>query len=59
MAVVGRHDVAGAGTAEVGADHEDVAVGVLLDILAGRTAGPVQRVLPCTLMPSDTVRNLA
>ncbi|WP_373356806.1 LacI family DNA-binding transcriptional regulator [Pseudoroseicyclus sp. CXY001] len=34
----------------------EAAVGALLDLLAGRAASPVQRVLPCTLEPSETVQ---
>ena len=34
----------------------ETAVAALLDVLAGRAASPVQRVLPCTLVPSETVR---
>jgi DNA-binding LacI/PurR family transcriptional regulator len=37
----------------------ETAVAVLLDILAGRGTSPLQRVLPCTLMPSETVRATA
>ncbi len=34
----------------------EAAVGALLDLRAERTASPVQRVLPCTLQPSETVQ---